>query len=50
VSDLVFVAAAYGVILGGLAGYAITLVRRLSQARAAAADPKAGEPPRPAPG
>jgi hypothetical protein len=35
VSDLWFVIAGYGVILGGLAAYAITLVRRLAHAREA---------------
>lgn len=33
--DLVFIVAAYGVILGGLAAYAILLLRRLAAARAA---------------
>lgn len=32
-SDAGFVAAAYGVILGGLGLYAVTLWRRLSEAR-----------------
>ena len=34
-SDVGFVIAAYGVILGGLAAYAVTLVRRLRTAREA---------------
>ena len=33
-NDLGFIVAGYGVILGGLAIYAITLVRRLRNARA----------------
>ena len=33
--DLPFIVAAYGVILGGLAAYAILLVRRLAAARRA---------------
>jgi hypothetical protein len=37
--DLAFVAAAYGVILGAAAVYAITLAGRLRRARQAAADP-----------
>jgi hypothetical protein len=46
--DWAFVAAAYGVILGGVGLYAITLVRRLRRARGANADltPNA---PKPAP-
>ena len=31
--DLVFVVAGWGVIIGGLAAYALLLLRRLSQAR-----------------
>ena len=34
-SDVWFVIAGYGVILGGLAGYAVTLARRLARAREA---------------
>ena len=34
-SDVWFVIAGYGVILGGLAGYAIALARRLARARQA---------------
>jgi len=42
VSDLVFVASAYGVILGVVAVYAVTLSRRLARARSAMADPPPG--------
>ena len=38
VGDLAFVAAAYGVILGGVGLYVITLARRLRRARHAADD------------
>ena len=41
-SDLWFVVAGYGVILGGLALYAVTLSRRL---RRAEADADANQPP-----
>jgi nitrate reductase gamma subunit len=34
-TDVIFVILGYGVILGGLAGYAALLLRRLSAARAA---------------
>ncbi len=33
--DLPFIVAGYGVILGGLAGYAVVLLRRLATARRA---------------
>ena len=36
VPDAIFVVAAYGVILGGIALYAVTLVRRLRRAERAA--------------
>ena len=39
--DWAFVAAAYGVILGGVGLYAITLVRRLRRARGTDPDPNA---------
>ncbi|HEX2193517.1 MAG TPA: hypothetical protein VHK63_00910 [Candidatus Limnocylindria bacterium] len=43
-SDWGFVAAGWGVVLGGLGLYAVTLLRRLASARAALADatPAAG--------
>jgi hypothetical protein len=47
VSDVVFVIAAYGVILGAIAIYAFTLVRRLRRAQQAAAELE--ETPTPAP-
>jgi hypothetical protein len=43
--DWAFVAAAYGVILGGVGLYAITLVRRLRRARGADADLTANAKP-----
>jgi hypothetical protein len=43
--DLAFVAAAYGVILGGVGLYAITLARRLRRAERAV--PRPGEPAEP---
>ncbi len=49
--DLAFVAAAYGVILGGVGLFAITLARRLRRARQVAADPATNTNPatRPSP-
>ena len=44
-SDLWFVVAGYGVILGGLALYAVTLSRRLRRAEAEASQPP--DEPRP---
>jgi hypothetical protein len=40
VDDIVFIAAAYGAILGAVALYAVTLVRRLRQAQAPAVTPE----------
>lgn len=48
-SDWAFVAAAYGVILGGVGLYAITLVRRLRLARGADLDTNADPDPSPSP-
>jgi hypothetical protein len=49
--DWTFVAAAYGVILGGVGLYAITLIRRLRRARGAVldtdAEPASGPSPEP---
>jgi hypothetical protein len=45
VPDALFVVAAYVVILGALAGYAVSLVRRLRQAERAV--PRSGEPAEP---
>jgi hypothetical protein len=42
-SDVGFIVAGYGVILGGLALYAATLLRRLAAARRAAGDDEEGE-------
>lgn len=47
--DLGFVAAAYGVILGGVGLYAITLVRRLRRARGADLETNAEPDPSPSP-
>lgn len=47
--DWAFVAAAYGVILGGIGLYAITLVRRFRRARGADPDPNAEPAPGPPP-
>ena len=46
VGDLVFVASAYGVILGAVALYAISLARRLRRAQRATAE-EPGRPDRP---
>lgn len=43
--DLAFVAAAYGLILGGVGLYALTLARRLRRARHASADETADAHP-----
>jgi hypothetical protein len=43
--DLAFVIAAYGLILGGVGLYAVTLARRLR--RAERAEPRPGEPAAP---
>jgi hypothetical protein len=43
--DLAFVVAAYGVILGGVTAYAVTLLRRLRRAERAVPGP--GEPATP---
>ena len=40
VPDAIFVVAGYGVILGGIAIYAVTLVRRLRRAARAAGRPE----------
>jgi hypothetical protein len=40
VDDVVFVVAAYGAILGAVALYAVTLVRRLGRAQESAAAPE----------
>jgi hypothetical protein len=50
IGDLAFVAAAYAVILGGTALYALTLARRLRGARqatstSASAQPRPSDPP-----
>ena len=42
-SDLGYVVAAYGVILGGLALYTVTIWRRLRSAQGAGADPGRGQ-------
>jgi hypothetical protein len=47
VSDVVFVISAYGVILGAIAIYAFTLIRRLRRAQQAATELE--ETPNPAP-
>ena len=44
--DVAFVVAAYGVILGGVGLYAVSLARRLRRAQQAAS---AGGPPQPGP-
>ena len=42
-NDIWFIVAGWGVILGGLALYAITLLRRLAAAQRAAADARSTE-------
>lgn len=49
IGDLGFVAAAYGVILGGVGLYAITLVRRLRRARGVPLETDADPNPSPEP-
>ena len=44
-SDVAFVIAGYGVILGGIAVYALLLARRLRVARGAVSRPPDAEPP-----
>jgi hypothetical protein len=44
VTDVGFIVAGYGVILGGLAIYAVTLQRRLRAARGAARRTEAAQP------
>lgn len=45
VDDIVFIAAAYGAILGAVALYAVTLIRRLRRAQESAVTPE--ERPKP---
>ncbi|HEX5881315.1 MAG TPA: hypothetical protein VF468_23810 [Actinomycetota bacterium] len=45
VPDAIFVVAGYGVILGAIALYAVTLVRRLRRAERAAGGPEEPAPP-----
>jgi hypothetical protein len=40
INDVVFVVAAYGVILGAVAAYAVSLMRRLRRAHEAAGEPE----------
>ena len=45
VPDAIFVVAGYGVIMGGIAIYAVTLVRRLRRAEQAAGGPEESAAP-----